>query len=395
MKRKIRLAFVSSHPIQYHAPWFRVLSDDPSTDLEVLYCHSPTPVEQGDAGFGVAFSWDVPLLGGYKHRFLENVSKRPALGTFGGLDTPELWTSINRHRYDAVVVNGWHYKSAWQAIRACWRSGVPVLVRSDSHLHTPRHPLKRAAKSAAYRWFVPRLDGCLPVGRWSAEYFARYGARPERVFIVPHAIDPVFTARARDLAPQRAELRATWTWKPEQVVFLFAGKFITKKRPMDFVAAMKLASRGNPRVCGLMVGDGPLRADCEREAAQSDVPIRFAGFMNQSTIACAYVAADFLVVPSDAETWGLVVNEAMTCGTPCLVSDQVGCGPDLIVPGRTGDTFPLGNIAAMSKQILDHASQQDKIAAMAADARAAIEKHSVAAAAERLCHAVTAVLRLA
>ena len=184
--RKTRVGFVTSHPIQYHAAWFRALASEPSLDFEVLYCHEPAPTEQG-TGFGVSFAWDVPLLGGYRHRFLRNVATQPTLNAFQGLDTPELRALVSRNHYDAVVINGWHYKSAWQAIRAGWKNKVPVLMRSDSHLHTPRHPLKRLLKAAPYRWFIPKLDGCLAVGQWSAEYFVHFGASPDRdgVFRMP------------------------------------------------------------------------------------------------------------------------------------------------------------------------------------------------------------------
>jgi len=147
-QRNLRVGFVTTHPIQYHAAWFRALAQEPTLDFEVLYCHQPSASDQG-IGFGVPFTWDMPLLDGYRYRFLKNVATKPALGSYRGLDTPELRSLISAARYDAVVVNGWHYKSLWQAIRACWTAGVPVLVRSDSHLHTPRHPLKQLLKVCA------------------------------------------------------------------------------------------------------------------------------------------------------------------------------------------------------------------------------------------------------
>ena len=208
--RTMRVGFLTSHPIQYHAGWFRAMARDERFDIQVLYCHNPAPSEQANAGFGVPFTWDTPLLDGYDYRFLKNVAAHPSLAHFGGMDTPELRSLIQRDRYDAVVVNGWHYKSAWQGIRACWRAKVPVFVRSDSHLRTARHPVKRLLKAAPYRWFVPRLDGCLAVGQWSADYFLHYGARRDRVFVVPHAVDPAFADDATRLAPQRDAFRQRW-----------------------------------------------------------------------------------------------------------------------------------------------------------------------------------------
>src|SRR6476660_7129855 len=127
---KSRIAVVSSHPIQYHSPWFRAMANSADLDLEVLFCHLATPREQANAGFGVEFDWDTPLLDGYSHRFLQNVASTPTVSAFRGLDTPELASIIRQKRYQAVIVNGWHYKSAWQAIRACWSTKTPVMVRS-------------------------------------------------------------------------------------------------------------------------------------------------------------------------------------------------------------------------------------------------------------------------
>ena len=119
---------------------------------------------------------------------------------------------------------------------------------------------------------------------------------------------------------------------------------------MDFVCAIEQSVRRNPRIQGLMVGDGPLRAGCDSLVQDRQVPIRFTGFLNQSEIIRAYVASDALVLPSDGgETWGLVVNEAMACARPCIVSDRVGCGPDLVIPQETGSIFPLGDVEALSE----------------------------------------------
>jgi glycosyltransferase involved in cell wall biosynthesis len=392
-RSRARVAFVTSHPIQYHTGWFAAVAGAGAMELEVLYCHDPAPVEQAAAGFGVPFSWDLPLLEGYRYRFLDNRASRPGLGTFAGLDTPELAAIIQSRRYDAVVVNGWHYKSAWQAIRAGWRARVPVLVRSDSHLHTSRSRLKMLVKSAPYRWFIGRLSGCLAVGRWSSDYFLHYDADPERVFVVPHAIDRSFARDAIQLATCREQFRERWRLPASGTIFLFAGKFIDKKRPLDFVRAIHHAWQQNPAIGGLMVGDGPLRLECERLVQQLQVPIVFAGFLNQSQMVPAYLAADAIVVPSNGEeTWGLVVNEAMTCGRPALVSDRVGCGPDLVLHGETGFTFPLGDVAALGDLIALCAARPGQLAAMGRCARARMTDYSVTTAADRLTGAVSTVL---
>ena len=388
-----RLAILTTHPIQYHAPWFRALSAHPEVQLEVLYCHKATPREQADAGFGLEFDWDVSLLDGYSHRFLNNAAAEPTINSFGGLDTPDIKQVIQQGKFDAVLINGWHYKSAWQAMRACWNIGTPVMVRSDSHLRTSRSNAKQMAKWPLYRWFIPKLDACLPVGKWSRDYFLHYGANPQKIFIIPHVIDDVyFSNESERLRPERSQIRTNWDLSPSQTVFLFAGKFVEKKRPMDFLRGIKHVGERDAKVAGLMVGDGPLRAQCEEFARTEKLPVHFTGFLNQSEIVKAYVAADALVLPSDGgETWGLVVNEAMACGLPCFISDQVGCGPDMVAQDETGGIFRLGDTEDMASLLTAFAQNESSRETLSAKARAKASCHSIAAAVAATASVLTSV----
>lgn len=374
-ERPVRLGVLATHPIQYFAPLFRHLAADPSVELDVYYAHRPTPEEQG-TGFGVAFEWDVDLTSGYRHRFLVNRATTPSLVAFSGCDTPEIADIVRRERFDAFLVLGWNMKSYWQAQLACWRAGVPVLVRGDSQL-APTPPLKSAAKRLAYPLFIGRYAACLATGVRSAEYFRHYGAR--RVVRSPHFVDnAAFAARADAVRSERATLRAQYGAAPEDTLLLFAGKFVPKKRPADVLRAAA-SLRAGVRV--LYVGDGELRKAVEREAAEHRVPAHFAGFLNQTAIARAYAASDVLVLPSDhGETWGLVVNEAMASGVPAIVSDAVGCGPDLVIPGETGFTYPLGDTNSLAERIA-RIMRPGTPARLGAGARTHVQGYSMEAAA--------------
>jgi glycosyltransferase involved in cell wall biosynthesis len=370
------------------------MASRPELDLHVYYCHKATPREQAEAGFGVEFDWDLPLLDGYPYTFLTNVAaSRDYLG-FGRFNTPEIKAIIQRHEYDAVLVNGWHYRSAWQAIWACWKSKVKLMVRGDSHLYTPRGIAKQAFKSLAYHRFIPRFDACLAVGQWSREYFMHYGAAPQRVFFVPHAVDArKFQIETERLKPRRPELRKKTNLNRDATVFMFSGKFIPKKRPIDFVYAIKKAVQRNPRIEGLMVGDGPLRGECEALVREQNLPVRFTGFLNQSQITEAYVASDALALPSDGgETWGLVVNEAMACGLPCIVSDRVGCGPDLVIPEKTGSIFRLGDVDALANSMLELAESPERIISMGVEAKNRLRNYSVDTAVKGIIESLAATL---
>ena len=206
----------------------------------------------------------MDLLAGYPHSFLKNIAKRAGHGRFGGFDTPEIGRIIRERRYDAVLVNGWSYKSAWQAIWAAWQSGMKVMVRGDLASALRPEPCVRLSKRLAYRRFVPRFDACLAPGTWSREYFEHYGARPDRIFFVPHVLDADFMeSESQRLSAERPELRRQWKLREDSFVFLFAGKFTETKRPLDFVKALSEAAKQGKHIQGLMVGDGPLRPACE------------------------------------------------------------------------------------------------------------------------------------
>ena len=332
----MKLGVLATHPIQYHAPLYRALAG--ALDLEVYFAQRQTAQGQADAGFGVAFEWDVPLTEGYAHSYLQNESGHPSTDSFRGCDTPEIARVVRDGRFDAFLVNGWYTKSYWQAMAACWRTGTPLLVRGDSHLQTPRSLVKRAAKEVAYRSFIPRFDGYLVVGERSREYYRHYGADPERMHFVPHFVDAEFF-RTRAASADRPALRERYGVGAGSRVALFAGKFTPVKRPLDFVEAVAALVQREPDVEGVMVGDGPLRSEVEGAIARSGAPIRLTGFLNQSEMPGAYAIANALALPSLTETWGLVVNEAMACGLPAAVSDAVGCALDLVDEGRTGATY--------------------------------------------------------
>jgi glycosyltransferase involved in cell wall biosynthesis len=161
---------------------------------------------------------------------------------------------------------------------------------------------------------------------------------------------------------------------------------------LDFVGAIANANKNGTRITGLMVGDGLLRQACEDGVKNTNAPIRFAGFLNQSEMPMAYAVADALVLPSDGgETWGLVVNEAMASGKPCLVSDHVGCGPDLIVPGETGDVFPLGDIAALASLLGSYAERRVALKEMGSKAEQQATRYSIGAAVDAVVDAMNVV----
>ncbi len=341
-----RLLIVASHPVQYYAPLFRALAG--RLDLTVFYAHRATANDQSKAGFGVGFEWDIDLFSGYKHEFLQNVAADPGLDHFTGVDTPEIGSRLRTGNFDAVLLTGWFRKCFLQALWAAKRQHIPVLVRGDSHLDTPRAVWKRWAKEVAYPVFLRMFDGALIVGERNRAYWRHYRYPESRMFDSPHCVDnDWFSSRSTDAA--RASLRSKLGIAPETIVILFAGKLVDFKRPLDVIAAARLMKMQGIDIAVLVAGAGPLDQALKTEAREAQVCLHALGFCNQSEMPGVYAAADVLVLPSTGrETWGLVVNEALACGKPVLVSDAVGCAPDIAAHVGQCAVFPMGDISALA-----------------------------------------------
>ena len=369
---ELRVAAVLTHPVQYYSPLFRELAA--RSALRVFYAHRPSPVEQG-TGFGVPFEWDVDLTSGYDAVWLRNQAHAPDVSRFNGCDVPDVGEQLRAWRPDAILLFGWHSRVYLQALAAARMAGIPAIVRSDSQLRGTRSPARRALKRLGYPLLLRQFAACIAVGQRAEQYFRAYGARA--VFRSPHFVDNEFFARRA--SGMRPSARAGWDLDPEAFVVLFAGKLIDMKRPLDVVAALARVRSRNVQF--LVAGAGQLEDAMRQHAVASGVRVRFAGFLNQSEIPAAYAASDVLVLPSTGqETWGLVVNEAMACGRPAIVSSSVGCGPDLVENGLTGYVVPEGDIQALG----------DRIDAMVRDPRLASELGRSAAARVAAFNASTA-----
>lgn len=379
----LRLAIVASHPVQYYSPLFRALAT--RLDLTVFYAHRATENDQAKAGFGVGFEWDIDLLSGYRHEFLQNVASKPGLDHFTGVDTPEIGRHLRTREFDAVLLMGWFLKCFHQALWAAKRLRIPVLVRGDSHLDTPRSRWKSLAKEMTYPIFLRSFDGALIVGERNRAYWRHYRYPESHMFDAPHCVDnDWFASRATDAA--RVSMRTKLGIAPDTKVVLFAGKIVAFKRPLDVIAATKLVKAQGFDIEVLVAGAGPLEQELIAAARKTDVRLHMWGFCNQSKMPCAYAASDVLVLPSDGrESWGLVVNEALACGRPIVLSDAVGCAPDMAAHLGDCAVFPVGDIKALAatlQQMIKDPLDPTRIASTAA-------AFSVEAACSGIVNAVT------
>jgi len=360
LKKKVRLAYLVSHPIQYQAPLLRRIAQEPDIDLTVFFGSDFSLRSYQDEGFGVDVKWDVPLLDGYRHKFL------PAIRDNGTqtVTTPlnygifsELRGRNGEPGFDLLWTHGYNMINALHGMLAAKALGIPVLVRADVWLRDrSRSGPKLLLKKLFFQSLKNMVAGVLPVGTLNAEYWQHYLSEELPLFLMPYAVDnSYFQRRSREAATTREELRKELRLDAGRPVILFASKLQHRKHCSDLLDAyahLLNDETDQPRPYLLIVGDGEERAALEEKARSSGLAdIRFCGFRNQSELPRFFDLSSVFVLPARHEPWGLVVNEAMNAARPVVLSDDIGCQPDLITDGIEGFVFPVGDVTALTEAL--------------------------------------------
>jgi glycosyltransferase involved in cell wall biosynthesis len=343
----VRLAIVSTHPIQYCAPVFRALARSGAVAPKVFFTWSQT-ASPGvvDPGFGRPITWDIPLLEGYESEFVPNTAQRPGTHHFQGVRNPSLIRAIEDWKADAVLVFGWNLHSHLGALRY-FKTRIPVFFRGDSTLLDQRSAWKTAMRRIFLGWVYRHVDVAIAVGSNNRDYYRWCGLPEERIAFAPHAIDVL---RFADPDGSHAGLAARWRHElgiPATArTIVFAGKLQPKKDPLLLLEAF---SRCGARGHLVFVGDGELEQQIRAQAqARSDV--HFLPFQNQSAMPAVYRLGDVFSLPSrgPGETWGLALNEAMASRRPVIAGSKVGGARDLICDNVNGWVFESGNAAQLA-----------------------------------------------
>ncbi len=363
--KKFRLAVLTPHPIQYQAPFFKKLAKHPEIDLTVYFCWDfGVKGPSYDPGFNQKIKWDIPLLDGYRYEFLKNFSPNPGSGKWNREINPGIIKEIWKGKYDAVLVYGWNSLTSWLAFLTAFLRKIPVFIHGENPLNQEafKSGFKIKIKKFILGWLFKRIKFFLYIGEENKKFFKFYGTPEEKLIFCPYAVENErFVGEAEKLKYRKNEFKKELRLNGEQAVVLFMGKLIEKKRPLDLLKAYEMLITRSPNhpitelPALVFVGDGVLRSKLEEYSKERNLDnVYFIGFKNQTELPKYYTLADVLVLPSGAgETWGLAVNEAMCFGLPIIVSDVVGCGPDLVKDNVNGFIFPLDDAEQLSLRLKD------------------------------------------
>lgn len=346
---KSRVAIVASHVIQYQDPFFRLLAASEDVDLTVLYCSRAGAEVYRDADMRTTLRWDIEMLEGYEHRFLRN---------FGWNDgytraiNPGVVPAILFGNYDAVIFFlGWGTITSLLGMTACRMSGTPYFLYGDSSFPPPVRSKMDALRAGILRLIFGSASGFMVSGMLNADYYRHYGGDPHRFFLLPWAIDNERFITDSAFEPgEREAMREKAGIRPDELAIVFSAKLVARKDPMTLLRAVD-AMRNRNRAAVIILGDGELREELEAFAKERNLHVHFAGFINQMDLPKHYAIGDVFVLPSSYEPRGAVINEAMACGLPVIVTDRCGSIGDIVLEGENAFIYPAGDAAALARYL--------------------------------------------
>ena len=340
-----------------------------------------------DKNFGIVREWDIDLLSGYDHTFVENVSSKPGSHHYMGIINPSLIQQVEKFKPNAILVYGWKFQSHLKLMRY-FHGKAPILFRGDSTLldEAPGFSFKKFLRFSFLKWVYNHVDIALSPGKASDDYFTASGLKAKQIVRAPHTVDNDFFSSDNEQKEQAAKAWRHQLGIPEEhKVFLFAGKLEPKKDPELLITAFSKLLQQRQDIHLIIVGNGIFEEKLKTlvsDLSNSLTPdvchltsdscllnshvshltshVYFIPFQNQSNMPIIYRMADVFVLPSKGpgETWGLAVNEAMASGRPVIVSNKCGSASELIEEGINGHKFEAGNESSLL-QSMENMLEQD------------------------------------
>lgn len=364
--RRSRLSVIHSHPIQYSAPLYRYLAQDPAIDLTVYYCSNKGVAPYYDKGFSIDVKWDIDLLGGYKHVTLPRLGKIERRGGFFSYTNPSIVSFLAKQKSDAVLINGRSYFTYVLGAIAAKLLGMCVLLREVVTSPQIDSRRKNLVRILALKPLYSLYDTIFYVGTNSKDYYRRLGIREEKLAFLPYAVDITqFRETIDNHRSQILQLRKSVNASCDNPIILYVGKLLRGKRVFDLIKAVECLQKQGLMTTLFLVGDGSQAGELHSYVRDHNISnVHFHGFVNQSLLPVYYGASDIFVFTTARDTWGAVINEAMAAGLPIITTNQAGAAKDLVIHGQNGFLYEAGDIDSLAKYIEILISDRDLMKSM-------------------------------
>ena len=374
---KVRLGYLVSHPIQYQAPLLREIAQVHGIELTVFFRSDISIKEYQDHEFGVKVLWDIDLLSGYRHIFLPKLFCNKSIGFFSPINLGVL-KCFRDAKIDLLWIHGWGSLTNIWAIFVAKFLNIPVLIRGESSLIVGNNSfIKQKIKDFYLKILFDNVRIFLAIGSANKEFYLHHGVQEKNIFMMPYAVDNMRIGR--EYKSSINELRDFLKIDKNRKVLLYVGKLTQRKRVIDlmmsYIDLSYTMSNNIPYL--IIVGDGECMEELRSLQLKYNLDnVRIVGFKNQTELPTYFHIADIFIMPSMAEPWGLVLNEAMCCRCAILASDEVVAANDLVQNGVNGFIFKAGNVDDLTNNLSKILSDSELMLAMGFNSAKLISKWS-------------------
>ena len=255
---------------------------------------------------------------------------------------PTILYKIMKYSPSIIIISGYYNPSSLLAMLYAkyFRRRVILWCESNRYGQRLKYPLTEAYK----RWFMRNCTEYIVPGKASFEYLISLGAKAEKIWIAPDAVDNDYFTQASDKQRETKEIFKQSKGYLNKVI-LYVGRLVDQKGILDLLKAFQILSREQADLCLLLIGNGEGEARYRNFCKTNNIRnVFFAGFVHQEELPLYYAVADVFVLPSHSDPWGLVLNEAMACKLPVISSNVAGAAGDLIINGENGYIYEEANI---------------------------------------------------
>lgn len=333
-----KLVIVTEIIAPYRIPVLNALAQRAEIALEVIFLSENDPSLR---------EWKV-----YKDEIKFNYrvlpSWRQRLGRYNLLINRGVHAALSSIEPNVVLCGGYNYLASWSTARWARSHRVPLLLWSESTARDRRRGYLLVEFMKAR--FLKLCAAFVVPGKSSFEYLTALGIAPQRIFTAPNAVDTALFSNLAEIA-RRNESQVRRRRHLPSRYFLYVGRLVKDKGIFELLEAYaQLEAEIRCDIGLVFAGTGSdSRKLVERAAKISPGAIQFAGFVHREELPEIYAFADALIFPTHSDPWGLVVNEAMACSLPVILTSVAGCASDLVQDGQNGFVIPPRDVARLAR----------------------------------------------
>ena len=335
-----RLVIITEIIAPYRIPVFNALAKRPEIDLHVIFlAESDLTIRQWHVYKDeIKFSYEV--LPSWRKRWLG----------YNILLNDGVFSALNKNSPDAILCGGYNYPASWQTAYWAQARRVPLLLWLESTALDRRggHSLVEFMK----RRFLNRCNAFVVPGKSSLDYLEELGISGPRIFTAPNAVDVSLFSELADKARRDEGDTRIRSSLPSRY-FLCVGRLVRAKGIFDLLEAYSgLDEKIREKVGLVFAGDGPDRVELMKRASRiTPGTIHCPGFVHREDLPEFYALADALIFPTHTDPWGLVVNEAMSCGITVIATDVAGCVASLVKDGLNGFVVSARDVTQLTRSM--------------------------------------------